>query len=186
MTQRHHKMRQYQIIIGALLLTILTSCSSTSTLSDEYADFDLSAYQSFDFLTIEGPDEKLADYEANLKFLKEEINRQMTERGLKQDASSPDIKINLGIVVENRVQTRTTNLATDPFMYSGQRNYTWESREVPVNTYKEGTLTMHLVEGISNKVVWAGTASRVVPKKTDKKQRAAQEAVSELFDQIDN
>lgn len=179
-------MKTFLNAIGILFILVLSGCGSTAKLSDQYQDFKLSDYQSFDFLSIEGPEEQLSDYEENLQFIKEEIIKQMTQRGLKQDSSSPDLQINLGIVVEDKVQTRTTNLSTDPFMYSGQRNYTWESQEVPVNTYKEGTLTMHLVEKASNKAVWAGTASRVVPKKNDKKQRAAQEAIAELFEQINN
>lgn len=178
-------MKAYSII-GILFTLLMSACGSTSTLSDAYSDFDLSEYKSFDFYTIDGPAERSEDYEGNIKLLQEVIVNQMTSRGLVQNSSSPDLKINLGIIVEDKVQTRTTNLATDPFMYSGQRSYTWESREVPVNTYKEGTLTLHLVDSKSNAAVWAGTASRVVQKKNEKRQKAAQEAVEELFNQIDN
>lgn len=177
---------KYQAILVGILLIFMSACQSTTTLSDQYTDFDISKYKSYDFLTIEGPAEKNPDYEENIKFLQEEISKQMRARGLSQNSTAPDLQINLGIVVQDKVQTRTTNLATDPFMYSGQRNYTWESREVPVNTYKEGTLTMHFVAPGSSEAVWAGTSSRVLPKKNDKKQKAAVDVVAELFEQIDN
>ena len=36
--------------------------------------------------------------------------------------------INIGIVVEEKIQTREMNLRTDPPMHIGQRNYKWESK----------------------------------------------------------
>ncbi len=172
-------------LIAVAVIVFATACGTTEKLSDQYSGFDLGNYKSFDFYEIDGPEDPSPDFEENIKFLEGEISKEMASRGLTQ-SDSPELRLNLGIAVEDKVQTRTTSLATDPFMYSGQRSYTWESQEVPVNTYKEGTLTMHLVDPATNAVVWAGTASRVLPKKNKNKQKAAQEAVAELFQQIDN
>jgi len=173
-------------LIALAVAVFATACGSTEKLSDQYSGFDLSNYKNYDFFEITGPENLEPEFEENIKFLESEISSAMSSRGLSQSSNMPELKLNLGIVVEDKVQTRTTSLATDPFMYSGQRSYTWESKEIPVNTYKEGTLTLHIVDAATNTVVWAGTASRVLPKKNEKKQRAAREAVAELFDQIDN
>ncbi|MDN3204802.1 DUF4136 domain-containing protein [Algoriphagus sediminis] len=173
-------------LVALAIAVFAAACGSTEKLSDQYSGFDLGNYKNYDFFEITGPENPEPGFEENIKFLESEISEALASRGLSQSSDKPELKLNLGIVVEDKVQTRTTSLATDPFMYSGQRSYTWESREVPVNTYKEGTLTMHIVDAATNTVVWAGTASRVLPKKNEKKQKAAQEAVAELFEQIDN
>ena len=95
------------------------------------------------------------------------------------------MKINLGIVIENKEQTRETNLATDPFMYTGQRNYTWSSQEIVVNKYKEGTLTVHLIDAKNNQAAWVGVVSEIIPNKQEKKQIAIEKAIVEVFESID-
>lgn len=47
----------------------------------------------------------------------------MKERGFVQNSSNPDLRINLGVVVEHKVQTRTSNVTTDPLTYAGERKY---------------------------------------------------------------
>jgi hypothetical protein len=106
-------------------------------------------------------------------------------RGLKQDTSDPDLKINLGLVVEDKIQTRETNVSSDPFTYSGQRNYNWEVREIPVDEYREGSLTVHLINSTGNTLVWVGTISKVVPKKQKDKNEAVQNAVDQIFKYLD-
>jgi hypothetical protein len=169
-----------------MLIFLSFACSSSLvTVEDNgYHDFNLSAYSSYDFYEIENTDPDNPNFERAIDLLKKEISSAMESRGLKQ-SSNPDLKINIGLVVEDKVQTRTTSLATDPFMYTGQRSYTWKSEEVPVNTYREGSVTLHLVETKNNSAVWVGSIDRVVPKKEEKKEEAITFAVSELFKEID-
>lgn len=178
-------MKHLKYFAIALLLVNL-ACSSSQSVSDQYQDFNLSSYKTFDFFEIESTNKGLPGFEENIEFLENQIIQELTQRGLSQSEGSPDLKINLGIVVEDKVQTRTTSLATDPFMYSGQRSYTWKSEEVPVNTYKEGSLTMHLVDAENNQAVWVDVVSRVIPKKQKNKEKAVSDAVNELFEKIDN
>lgn len=167
------------------LLVVSMGCSSSQSISDQYSEFSLSDYKTFDFFEVSSENTNPEDFEQNIQFLETEIVKEMNKRGLSQSSESPDLKINLGIIIEDKIQTRTTSLATDPFMYSGQRSYTWESKEVPVNTYKEGSLTVHLVNTEKNEAVWVGIVSRVVPKKQKNKQKAITDGVSELFEKIE-
>lgn len=173
-------------LIPSLLILLSFSCSSSLvTVEDSaYENFDLTDYQTFDFFEIENTNPSNPNFEKAIELFKKEIGEAMLSRNIKQ-SSNPDIKVNLGIIIEDKVQTRTTNLATDPFMYSGQRSYTWKSEEVPVNTYREGSVTMHLVDTKNNQVVWLGTINRVVPNKDEKKAEAIRFAVTELFKEID-
>ncbi|MBN3583093.1 DUF4136 domain-containing protein [Algoriphagus aestuarii] len=172
--------------LAILLLFLSFSCTSSlvTVEDDAYNNFDLTAYNTFGFMDIENTNPSNPEFEKAINLLKQEIETSMEARGLSK-SENPDLKVNLGLVVEEKVQTRTTSLATDPFMYTGQRNYTWQSEEVPVNTYKEGSVTLHLVDTKSNQAVWVGSIDRVVPKKEEKKAEAIKFAVAELFNNID-
>lgn len=167
---------------------ILASCSGKKYVNVPkgiYDDFNLQEYESFDFYELKGPEERGEYYEENIAFLHDAISRKMEERGLKRDTNNPGLRVNLGIKVQEQVQTRETSLATDPFMYTGQRSYTWTSTEVPVNTYTEGSLTMHLVNVSDNEAVWVGTIDRALPKKQKNIPSTIQSAVDLLFLKID-
>lgn len=180
-------MRNLTFLWLALVIGI-SSCSTTNIIVEKglYEEFDLSNYKTYSFLEVDQSQSEIPAFSESVDYLKKEIAKQMVSRGLSEDNSAPDLKINLGIVIKNKEQTRETNLATDPFMYSGQRNYTWKSQEIVVNRYKEGTLTMHLVDAQTNKAEWVGVVAKIIPSKQEKKQAAIEEAVSEVFEAIDN
>ncbi len=172
------------LILGLLLLT---ACAGTRVMVDEeYENFSLSEYQTFDFYKIEAPDSQNPDLQKSMDFLQQRIAEEMKTRGLTQSSENPDLKINLGVKIEDKVQTRTTSLATDPFMYTGQRSYTWRVREIPVNTYREGSLRVDLVDTERNEAVWIGTVDQVLPKKAGYNPPAIQKAVSQIFEEINS
>lgn len=166
-----------------LIVTISMSCASSPVLVDQdlFNDFNLYDYQSFDFLDVNAADTDNPNFQQNISYLKESISKKMLDNGLKREENNPELKINLGIVVKDQVQTRQTNLSTDPFMYTGQQSYTWKTREIPINTYKEGTLTMHLIDPQTNQPVWIGTISRALPTKAKNTPSTIDDTVKLLF-----
>ncbi|WP_268034938.1 DUF4136 domain-containing protein [Algoriphagus sp. PAP.12] len=181
-------MRAVSILSFLLIGLILASCGSSGPVvvdSDLYSDFNLKNYQSFDFVAVDAENTGKPEFEQNIEYLKEAISKKFIERGLNQTSTSPDLLINLGITVEEKVQTRETSLATDPFMYTGQRNYTWQVQEVPVGTYQEGSLTMHLVDKKINQAVWVGTIDRALPNKAKNTPATIDNAVDLLFKKLD-
>lgn len=176
-----------QLTLLILALVVFSSCSPTRVVveKNKYEDFKLSNYSSYDFAQINTPNDSLVPYKQIVDLLKENISKAMEARGLKLDTSEPDLRINLGVVVADKVQTRETNVTSDPFTYSGQRSYYWEVREVPVNTYREGSLTVHFVNNGGDVLVWAGTISEVVPKKEEDKIAAIQDAVAQIYKYLD-
>nr|WP_241265098.1 DUF4136 domain-containing protein [Algoriphagus aestuariicola] len=166
---------------------VFFSCSPTRVVveKNKYEDFKLSNYSSFDFAQIETPNDSLVPYQEIVDQLKQNFTAAMEARGLKRDATDPDLRINFGVVVQDKVQTRETNLTTDPFTYAGQRNYYWEVREIPVNTYREGSLSVHFINNPGNVLVWAGTISEVVPKKEEKKNESIENAINQIFKYLD-
>lgn len=175
------------LFILILAFGVLCSCAPTRVVVEDnkYEDFKLSQYSSFDFAQIDTPNDSLVPYQQIVDQLKENIIKAMEARGLKQSTTNPDLRINLGVVVGDKVQTRETNVTSDPFTYSGQRNYYWEVREIPVNTYREGSLTIHFVNNPGNVLVWAGSISEVVPKKQEDKIAAVQDAVDQIYKYLD-
>ncbi len=170
-----------------LVMGILSSCAPTRVVveTNKYEDFKLSSYTTFDFAQIDTPSDSLVPYQQIVDSLKVKITQAMEARGHQRATSDASLKINLGLVVADKVQKRETNVSSDPFTYSGTRSYYWEVREIPVNTYREGSLTVHFVSNPGNILLWAGSISEVVPKKEEEKMAAVQDAVDQIFKYID-
>jgi len=168
------------------LLLLLAACSPAIRINTEpAAGFQLSNYKTFAFFGVDASGDGLGPvYEPQVQYLQQEITRQLESRGLTRAASQPDLLINLGIVVDEQVQTRETNMITDPPQYIGQRRYTWRSREVEVGRYKEGTVSVHLVDNNRNELVWQGTAEAVLKSKPAKLQAQITKGVAQLMQQV--
>lgn len=164
------------------------SCSSTNiTVESSRPEAALSDFKTFDFVQLETEGDSSSAFNESVTLIKSAVIHEMNARGLTQQADDPGLKINLGIVVEEKTQTRQTSLS-DPgeWTYIGQRNYKWESRTVKVGTYKEGSITLHLVDNSSNEALWVGSIEGVVPRKAENRKDAIKEAVASLFEEIDN
>ncbi|MDQ3394195.1 MAG: DUF4136 domain-containing protein [Bacteroidota bacterium] len=118
------------------------------------------------------------------RYYQSELKAQLGEKGLTFSESNPDLRINIGIVVDEQVQTRETNIMTDPPQYIGQRRYTWRVREVPVGTYQQGSVTLHLIDNENNELVWNGTAEAIIPKNREKQERQIRKGIQELAKKI--
>jgi len=166
----------------AIGLLALGACSGVRVLDTDRADgFQIGQYKTFDFYTISASGDTVsATFGRSIALLKAAIEKQMQAKGLKRTSSNPDLLVNIGVMVEEKIQTRTTNLQDAP-RYIGQRNYSWKSEEVEVGRYKEGTATIHLVERASNKMVWKGAVAGVVPHKPEKTAALIDEGMAALF-----
>lgn len=171
-----------------LLITVFfTHCSTVRVFNTEAApDIDASKYQTFGFYEVTAAgDTTSSTFYRRLEIVRSAIKTEMETRGYRYTTTNPDLLINMGIVVKQEIQTRQTNWQTDGrFTYMGQRNYSWKSEEVEVGRYKEGTLTLHIVETARNKMIWKGSIEGVVPEKPDSKHKAASQAMQKLFEQF--
>ncbi|WP_207433210.1 DUF4136 domain-containing protein [Sabulibacter ruber] len=179
----------YKLIFNSLILLVcvLAACSSVRVVNTEAApNFNLASYKTFGFMEVNtGSDTASIPIPPEyVSALKTEIARQLQQRGLTQSSANPDLEVNLGVVVMEKRQTRQTDIRTDPPFYMGQRRYTWKSREVEVGRYKEGTLSVHLVDRAQNALVWSAEAESVVPTKNEKVQERISEGVEKLFSSL--
>src|SRR5688572_27606906 len=153
-------------ILRSTLLLLMFACSGISIIGVDKADnFKISNYKTFDFYQIDASGDALsANSKQNLELLKTAITKELQAKGVNQSSADPDLLVNIGVVVLEKVQTRETKLGENP-TYMGTRNYSWERQEVEVGRYRDGTVTVHLVEPEAKKMVWKGAAQGVLPTK---------------------
>jgi hypothetical protein len=168
-----------------LLLSFLCGCSGISiTGIEKTADFQLSKYKTFDFYNVDVSGDAVSpNSKQNLEFLKTAISKQLQAKGLTMNTTDPDLLVNIGVVVLEKVQTRETRLGEYP-TYMGTRNYTWERQDIEVGRYREGTVTVHLVEADAKKMVWKGAAEGVVPENPDKVPAMIDQGMEQLFAKV--
>ena len=63
----------------------------------------------------------------------------------------------------------------------GQRNYKWESKEVVIGTYTEGTVTLDLVDTENEKMIWQVVGASVLSEKRDKNRKRIIKAVKKMY-----
>ena len=171
-----------------LVVILCFGCSGVTIKNVQQADgFALSKYKTFGFFDVDASGDALGkNYADNLDLLKKAITKQFLNKGLSLADANPDVKVNIGIVVSQEVQTRETsfNDPGDRVAYMGQRNYSWHSQEVVVGTYKQGSVTLDLVDRESGKLVWQGTATSVVPEKQKNVPVVIEDAMTLLFQKL--
>lgn len=179
-------MRVIYIASILALFICFTACTpSVHVTSEPASGFHLNQYQTFDFVEVDASGDGLGDtYQEEVAYLQEEISRQLEKRGLTRTSEAPDLLVNLGIVVEEKVQTRETNILSDPPQYIGQRRYTWRSREVEVGRYKQGTVSVHLIDSDRSELVWQGTAEAILAGKPGKLKEQIAKGMQELMGQV--
>ena len=155
--------------------------SQTLVSYDKSEDVDFSKYKTYQVYSLEVTN--IPEFEpkkAGLNLLIEEIHKQMAARGYEKVSENPDLIINLGISITKEEQTRETDLKDAP-RYVGQRNYHWESEEIVIRTYTEGTVTLDLVDKASNEMIWQAVAAGALEKKREKNQKKIVKGAKKLF-----
>ncbi len=172
-----------QVSFMLLMAVTFCACSTTKVLKTEQADnVDFTKYKTYNFyeLTASG-DTISANYPKNVALLEKAITAQLQQRGYTQSSSNPDLLINIGIVVQEKIQTRQTDFRTDAPKYIGQRNYSWKSEEIETGRYREGTVTLHVVEAAQHKLIWKSGISDIIPEKESKTESVINEGIRKLF-----
>lgn len=170
-------------LIIIVLSILFFSCSSPRVVRTERADnITWSNYRTFDFYNVEATGDTIASlFTSRIGLLKQSISDKLQKNGLRQSATNPDLLVNIGLVVNEQVQKRQTTFPSDAPRYVGQRRYSWRSQEVVVDKYRQGTVTLDIVDSKQNMLVWKGVVEGVVPEKEEKVQRAIEEGITKLF-----
>jgi hypothetical protein len=172
-----------RILIGTvLIITGLSGCSSyriTRNQLDQSATWN--AYQTFAFVDtnrIEATPR--TDYQAAITNVKQAVTAELTQRGYQQSRNNPDLLVDIGAAVNEKTQTRSTTIYEAPG-YTGQRRYRWQSQEVPVGTYEEGTVRIQVVDTQREALVWDVAVASVLNRKKEAASVQLGEAVAKAF-----
>lgn len=168
------------------LFSILSCRPPIEITTDQDPNFELSDYETFGFVA---PDSLSEDglgstYQDELNLIKEEIKNHLEARGLNYKGTNPELHVNIGIVIDEKIQTRTTNIMSDPPRYMGQRRYTWKAEEVEVGRYQYGTVTIHIIDRSSDELVWLGVGESIVPESEERLEKQIKEGVAELISKV--
>lgn len=190
--------RMSRWIPAVLALAVLAGCASVPRVSTDYdprADF--SHYRTWAFyepITMEN-----AGYASFLtERIRADVRREMEQRGYRYAEASPDVRVNFQTDVQDRL--RVSPGFYDPFAYGGRWGWGgpwgWRSPwgfddfgygygygRQNVDSYREGTLVIDVVDSTRKQLAWTGTAaSRVSSRKTpEERAQRLDVAVAEIF-----
>lgn len=165
-----------------ILVIIVICANNTNAQEISNEAFKLNKYNSFGFTA---DDEEFLNSHPNAKRgltrVKTAITQEMKEKGI-QESKNPELLLNLGITVEEKVQTRETNIREAHYM--GQRNYHWEVEEVPMGTYEEGSLSIDFVDVSEDEMVNQVIVTEVLTKNDKKMEKRIKKMISKTFKKL--
>ena len=169
--------------LGLVTILFLTACSGMRVLNAESAEgVNMGDYKTFDFFQVEGGgDTARGSFQDRITRIEDAIAIELQKHGYLLSKTNPDLLINIGLVIDEKSQTRQTDYLTDAPRYIGQRRYSWKSQEVVVSKYRQGTITVDLVDRVQNKQVWQGTVQGVIPQQEEKVDASIKKGVNKLF-----
>ncbi|MBC3785200.1 DUF4136 domain-containing protein [Spirosoma utsteinense] len=172
------------LLTVSLLASLLAGCSPYRLVrneSDKAATW--SAYRTFAFVDTNRIDPTPRDaYQVAVEQVKQAVAAELVKRGYQPTRDNPDLLVNLGAVVREKTQTRQTNITEAP-LYIGQRRYSWRSQEIPVSTYNEGTVSLHIVDAQRTALLWDVAVSSVLNRRGVTPVQIG-EAVAKVFDKF--
>ncbi len=174
----HNISSRLVFLFTAAGLLVMAGCESSPKIRTDYdRSADFSQYSTYEFYDPMGIEE--AQYQSLFsKYFRDSIGREMEMRGYKR-AAEPDILINVTARVDDKIRV-TSSPSTGMYYGHGYRSsrygfYHGYSTQTDVRQYKEGTVTIDLVDGRRQELVWTATSTGTV---TDKKLKNLYESIN--------
>lgn len=168
-----------KLLRPAVVLTLAALMSSCATGPAIQRDTNPAAlfptYKTFGYFTPLATDR--AGYESVFTTrLKDATRRAMEAKGYVYTERSPELLLNFYANVQNRQEIRTTPA---PGYYGYRRGYYggFGATQIETVTYREGTLTVDLIEAQRKLLVWQATAEGSVSEEARKNPGAAIDTV---------
>lgn len=172
----------YSNFFLAYTLIMGVACTSPVEIvsASQQPGVDFESYQTFNFLDVSFRNDSAQDVSRQeVQQLKAAIAQELQTIGYRQDPD-PDLWVNIGIMIEQREQTRHTDIREAP-VYLGQRRYRWESEEIVVRRYQEGTVFVDLIDADQHERIWEGVARGMLSENPQKLEKKVEKAMQELF-----
>ncbi|MFZ9126483.1 MAG: DUF4136 domain-containing protein [Steroidobacteraceae bacterium] len=142
----------------ALALLFLSACQSGPEIRrDSVPGADVAGFRTFGFYEELATDR--AGYESVFTArLKAAVRKEMEWRGYRYEPGQPELRVNFFANVETRQEIREYPLHLGYFAYRRHYGYGFYTPEWEVVNYRQGTLTIDLVDAARNTLVWTATA----------------------------
>ena len=170
------------VILAAAMLAACATGPQVRTDHDPTADFG--QYRTWSFYSPIAMEQ--SGYSTWIsERIKDDVRKEMAARGYRYVESSPDLQVNFQGVVEDKTDVWTMPRSDVQWFYSYRRNAyiampVWYD-ETQVNRYREGTLTVDLVDAKRNRMVWTGAAiGRVIKRTPEEKLAEIDQAISAI------
>jgi hypothetical protein len=157
----------YMYALAAAATLLISACANTPTIHrDANPAATFSSYKTFGFLSPLATDK--FPYESLLtQHLKDAAREAMESKGYVFSASAPDLQLNFYVNIQDKQDVRTTPGSAGyvgygyPGGYYGYRTgyyRVFNTATVETVNYKQGTLTVDLVDAKQKMLAWTATA----------------------------
>lgn len=171
-------LRNYAVL---LFLAALAGCASTPSVNvRQDSNTDFSVYRTFAFLEPLGTDRQ--GYQTIVsQTLRQAAMREMQARGFRYDPEQPQLLINFGADLNDRMRVNTSTRPTSaavhrsPFNHRGGFYSTWPmyTQTTTVTQYQEGAVRVDVIDAGRRQLVWEIVVSNRVSNSTRKDIPAA-------------
>ncbi len=150
---------------------VFASCSSPLTISTDYdRSVDFTKYKTFGIY--KGNEKAQTTIsELNRNRVYSAVKTALTEKGL-TESENPDVWVNILASVNSQKMISSTTTYTGmgmggyyrPYMWGGGMGMVSGNTQYDVNTIKEGSLMVDIIDGKSNDLVWQSSGSHEIDK----------------------
>lgn len=162
-------------VCALISVVLMASCAPVRIVSTQSNVEDFSAYETYNYFP---PDGTTGPYYNELIA---SIDRELAAKGMVK-SDNPSLRINIGTSIKDVSQSRETDYRD--IRYTGQRNYQWESEELVVYEYREGSAVLDFVDEATGKLLWQGIAAGTLDSKEDRVISRIDKAMAKLFSQF--
>src|SRR5258705_6128169 len=171
-------MKKYFLSLSAAVVsTFFFSSCGVTTHVEAAAGVNFNNYKTFGWANGNGEKKEDADNGIVDNNIKNAITSQLESKGWTEATQNPDVILDYNVMVEKKVNQVSEPVYSYPYThyyYNGwrrRRGYMYYPNDlVGYHTYnvpfKEGTLTVNMVDTKTNKLIWQGSAQGDVSNKT--------------------
>ncbi len=169
------RLRNTILVLGGA--AILAACASGPEIRRDVSPAaNFAAYKTFGFFDELATDR--AGYETTFTTrLKAAARRNMEAKGYTHTDSSPDLLVNFYANVEDKQEIRSTPTSVGFYGYRGFYGYGMSTPDIQTVNYKEGTLTIDIVDTAAKTLIWNATAEGRVSKEARQNPGPAIDAI---------
>ena len=188
-------MKTFKVVLMAFVAILFFGCALMNVGYDQDNTVDFKQYKKFAWYIKDPTAFKYDEFdnqilESNIKNL---VSGELKKRGYIVSVENPDLLLDYELMIERKVNQVQTPVYSHPYNYGyGYPNRPgtfynnssviigYQTQNIP---YKDGTLTISMVDRKTNKLVWRGWGEEIV---TDAQTYESQlpEGISEIFKQF--